>query len=58
MPLSDFTAALACEGFGKTTIAEGYTMQSYDMVLYRELRADGFAAIAALFYARKAKRGY
>lgn len=26
MPLSDFTATLACEGFGKTTIAEGYTM--------------------------------
>ena len=26
MALSDFTAALACEGFGKTTIAEGYTM--------------------------------
>ena len=38
--------------------AEGYTMKSYDLVLYRELRADGFAAIAALFYARKAKRGY
>lgn len=33
-------------------------MKSYDMVLYRELRADGFAAIAALFYARKAKRGH
>ncbi len=33
-------------------------MKSYDMVLYRELRADGFAAIAALFYARKVKRGY
>ncbi|AKE09179.1 hypothetical protein [Serratia liquefaciens] len=26
MALSDFTAALACEGFGKTTIAEGYMM--------------------------------
>ncbi|MGP3160113.1 hypothetical protein ACTVR5_15835 [Serratia marcescens] len=26
--LSDFTAALASEGFGKTTTAEGYTMNA------------------------------
>ncbi|ULF52606.1 hypothetical protein LBP97_23215 [Serratia marcescens] len=29
MPLSDFTAALVSEGFGKTTTAEGYTMAIY-----------------------------
>jgi hypothetical protein len=33
-------------------------MKSYDLSVYREFRADGFVAIAALFYARKAKRGY
>lgn len=33
-------------------------MRSYDLAVYLELRTEGFAAIAALFYARKAKRGY
>ncbi len=32
-------------------------MKSYELAVYLELRKDGFAAIAALFYARKAKRG-
>ncbi len=33
-------------------------MKSYDLKFYRELRADGYVAIAALYYARKANYGY
>lgn len=31
-------------------------MKSYDMNTYLEFRKDGFAAIAAIFYARRAMK--
>ncbi len=33
-------------------MSKGKTMKSYNLEVYRELRKDGFAAQAAIYYAR------
>ncbi|WP_279612111.1 hypothetical protein [Burkholderia vietnamiensis] len=39
-----------------TKAQEIFAQKGIDLVLYRELRAEGWAAQAAIFYARRAGR--
>ncbi|HFZ1898749.1 hypothetical protein I5R28_18700 [Serratia marcescens] len=50
--LSDFTAALASEGFGKTTTAEGYTMK----LQQSEKRLSGLRRPSGKFDYRRIRR--